>query len=135
MRLPPHKSRCGPSFKLNIELLSFHFCSSRNAISLRSVEKKTSSSASFSVFQLSSQGHSFKTKLDGQSSSSSLNHTIPGDGILSIEHLITANMLSLLVTVFMVHLAIYLINTIGASTIDNLVKPLSTKLLPTTFRC
>ncbi|KAK2753924.1 GET complex subunit get1 [Arachnomyces sp. PD_36] len=32
-------------------------------------------------------------------------------------------MLSLLVVVFLVQLAIYLINTIGASTIDNLVKP------------
>lgn len=30
-------------------------------------------------------------------------------------------MLSLVLTVFLVHLAIYLINTIGATTIDNLV--------------
>lgn len=31
-------------------------------------------------------------------------------------------MLSLILTVFFVHIAIYLINTIGASTVDNLVR-------------
>jgi hypothetical protein len=33
-------------------------------------------------------------------------------------------MLSLILTVFFVHVAIYLVNTIGASTIDNLVRHL-----------